>query len=290
MMSTRLLCVAAAVTSASLLPCASTSARRATLPRMQQPKGRDKRQGGYYKRPSAALEQGGSFYVPGLEGPRLRVAGAAVLSVGLVLNRLLSQSGLWGGQAAAAPQGSQVVSECLGALGCALIFIQVALQQKIEAEVERDELRAALASRLSERQELSPALDATCASRTRWAAAALLRITPARAVVWVSDASDEAEAEMLLRFGRFPDATGELLPSSSQPLRALLPEGATSALVDFSDKRPPPPLPSNAESAALCVCGPGILAMASERAAAFTPKEQRYLELCCALIEGPSGG
>ena len=87
---------------------------------------------------------------------------------------------------------------------------------------------------------------------------------------------------------RFPDGTGEMLPSSSKPLRALL-EGATSALVDLSDRKAPPPLPSNAESAALCVCGDGILAMTSEQIAAFTPKEQRYLELCCALIEGPSG-
>ena len=281
MMSSRLLCVAAAVTSSSLMPCTSTSARRATVPRMQQPKGSNKRQGGYYKRPSAALEQGGSFYVPGLEGPRLRLGGAAVLSAGLVLNRLLSVSGL----PATGPEFSQVVSEGLGALGIALIFIQVALQQKLDKEVEQDELKAALASRMSERQEFSPELDAACASRTRWAAAALLRLTPGRAVVWVSD---EAEASMLLRFGRFPDGTGEMLSSSSKPLRALL-EGATSALVDLSDRKAPPPLPSNAESAALCVCGDGILAMTSEQIAAFTPKEQRYLELCCALIEGPSG-
>ena len=37
---------------------------------------------GYYVRPSAALERGGGFYVPGLEGDRLRLLVAVVLLVG----------------------------------------------------------------------------------------------------------------------------------------------------------------------------------------------------------------
>ena len=67
---------------------------------------------------------------------------------------------------------------------------------------------------------------------------------------------------------------------------SILPAGAKSALVDVLDDAPPP-LPTNAESALLCVCGSGILAIASERAAAFTPKQQAYLERCCELIDGP---
>ena len=76
---------------------------------------------GYGARPSAAVEQGGSFYVPGLEGARVRIAGATVLTVGLVLNRVLSPGD---------PTGSQTVSEALGALSIAIIFAQSAAQQK----------------------------------------------------------------------------------------------------------------------------------------------------------------
>ena len=235
---------------------------------------------GYYKRPSAALEQGGAFYVPGLEGSRLRVSVAAVLSLGLVLNRAFSPG---------EPQFSQVVSEFLGALGCAIIFVQAAFQQQVEAAMERDELRAALQERLAERQEVSSSLaaDEARAGRAKWAASALLRLTPARTLLWVDESAADPTEAVLLRFGRFPDADAALLPSASRPLRALLPAGAKSALVDVLDDAPPPPLPTNAESALLCVCGSGILAIASERAAAFTPKQQAYLERCCELIDGP---
>ena len=47
----------------------------------------------------------------------------------------------------------------------------------------------------------------------------------------------------------------------------------------------PPPLPSNAESAVVCEVNGGLLVAASERAGAFTPKQQRYVELVCKLID-----
>ena len=216
--------------------------------------------------------------MPGLEGSRLRVSVGGALA-GLVLNRAFSPG---------EPQFSQVVSEFLGALGCAIIFVQAAFQQQVEAAMERDELRAALQERLAERQEVSSGLaaDEARAGRAKWAASALLRLTPARTLVWVDEAAADPAEAVLLRFGRFPDADAALLPSASRPLRALLPAGAKSALVDVLDDAPPP-LPTNAESALLCVCGSGILAIASERAAAFTPKQQAYLERCCELIDGP---
>jgi hypothetical protein len=257
-----------------VVSCGLVPPVRHAAPRMQ-----DKPKPGYYKRPSAALEQGGGFYVPGLEGSRLRVTGASVLSVGLVLNRVLSPG---------EPVSSQVVSEALGALGCAIIFVQAAAQQRVEAEREADALRAAFAERQSERQEVGADLEADVlrSARARWAASALLRLTPARTVVWVDDeAAESAAASVLLRFGRFPDADAALLPAAEQPLRALLPAGARSVVLDELDP-PPPPLPTNAGSAVLCVCGTGVVAMASERAAAFTPKHQRYLERVCALLDG----
>ena len=254
----------------------ASGAHRAPSPLMAPPPPPVK--SGYYKRPSAALEQGGAFYVPGLEGSRLRVAAASVLSVGLVLNRVLSQG---------EPVGSQLVSEVLGAIGCAIIFVQAAQQAQVEKELERDALRAAFASRMSELQEVGGALkeDAPRAARARWAAGALLRVTPARAVVWLDDAA--TSDAVLLRFGRFPEGEGAPLAPRATALRALLPAGATSVLIDALDDPPPPPLPANAESAALCVCGTGVLALASERAGAFTEKQRGFLEQCCKLLDAP---
>lgn len=235
----------------------------------------------YYKRPAAALERGGGFYVPGLEGSRLRVAGAAVLSVGLVLNRLLSPG---------EPVSSQLVSEVLGGLGILIVFAQSAAQAKLEAALENDALRAAFASRISEIQECGDALsgDEPKASRAKWAAAALLRLTPARAVIW--EAGGGTDDALLLRFGRFPPST-EATELASQSLRSLLQVdsassgGGSSACVDFTEGGAPPPLPSNAACVAVCACDGGVLAIASERLSSFSPQHIGWLEQCATLIE-----
>lgn len=234
----------------------------------------------FYRRPSAALERGGGFYVPGLEGTRLRVAAAVVLSVGLVLNRVLSP-----GEAAS----SQLVSEALGTFGCLLIFVQSAAQAKLEAELEADDLRAALAERLAERQEVDPILAKAprreaCA---RWAASALLRLTPARAVLLVAPSAEAAPP--LLRFGRFPDRDAPPPMCRADDLLPLLPAGAQSIVLgEFptgGEQSPHTPLPSNTASAALCRCGDSVIALTSERPFAFSPKHERWLVRCAALIE-----
>ena len=69
---------------------------------------------GFYVRPSAAVERGGGFFIPGLEGYKLRLAVALLLSAGLLLNRVLSPG---------EPGVSQLVSEVLGASGLSLIHI-----------------------------------------------------------------------------------------------------------------------------------------------------------------------
>ena len=240
----------------------------------------------FYRRPSAALERGGGFYVPGLEGTRLRVAVAGVLSLGLVLNRVLSPG---------EPTSSQVVSEALGAFGCLLVFAQSAQQGKLEAEIEADALRAAFAERLAERQEVSDELASNPLreARARWAAGALLRLTPARAVVWVGGGGGggASEEQALLRFGRFPDRDAAAPTAPADALRALLP--ASASFINCPDlgmaagtAEPPSPLPSNSASAALCKCGDGVLAIASERPFAFSPKHERWLQSCVRLIDG----
>ena len=152
--------------------------------------------------------------------------------------------------------------------------------------------RRILAERLAERQEVSDELatNPLREARARWAAGALLRLTPARAVVWVGGGSGTDE-QALLRFGRFPERDAAAATTSADGLRALLPAGASVFVCgDLGTTRgeadPPAPLPSNAASAALCRCGGGVLAIASERPFAFSPKHERWLQSCVRLIEG----
>ena len=116
---------------------------------------------GYYVRPSAALERGGGFYVPGLEGDRLRLLVAVVLGVGLVLNRVLSEG---------TPVLSQGISEALGFAGIGLLILQVVSDEEEARVQENIARRAAAVARLRELNELSPALPAAAAERARWAA------------------------------------------------------------------------------------------------------------------------
>lgn len=237
---------------------------------------------GYYQRPSAAVEQGGAFYIPGLEGSRLRVVAGSVLGFGLLLNRFVATPG--------EPASSQLVSEVLGTIGIVVLFVQAAAQTKFEGEQARDELRAAYASRLREEQEMDATLaaDATRAVRARWAASTLLKLTPARAVLWVEDEGQSACVR--LRYGRFPAGDGSASPVGAAGIRALLPDGIPSGCVelgtddDGSRLAPPPPLPTNTASVALCPCGEGVLVMTSERPAAFTELHLRRLEQCATLL------
>jgi hypothetical protein len=57
--------------------------------RVQRPLGR---QDGVYVRPSGAIERGSGFYVPGLEGPKVRLAFGGVLILVLLANHFLSPS------------------------------------------------------------------------------------------------------------------------------------------------------------------------------------------------------
>eukprot|EP00322_Chrysochromulina_rotalis_P006907 CAMPEP_0115867402 /NCGR_PEP_ID=MMETSP0287-20121206/20750_1 /TAXON_ID=412157 /ORGANISM="Chrysochromulina rotalis, Strain UIO044" /LENGTH=269 /DNA_ID=CAMNT_0003322007 /DNA_START=63 /DNA_END=872 /DNA_ORIENTATION=+ len=240
-----------------------------------------KKQDGYYRRPSAALEQGGSFYVPGLEGTRLRTSGAAVLSLGLLLNRVLSPG---------EPVSSQLVSEALGILGCLIIFAQSFAQNRIDREAEQDGLRSAFAARLKERQDIDPSLSTRSADRVRWASSTLIKVTPARAMIWVG-----ADGRVLARCGRFPDSSGDDVASNNTNSAALLSlvgiddyEGAlTTASFNVDEAlSPPAPLPRNAASALVCCLGKdkGVVAIASEQPFAFSERNGRMLQDCVRLL------
>ncbi|KAL1527128.1 hypothetical protein AB1Y20_015810 [Prymnesium parvum] len=228
---------------------------------------------GYYARPSAAFEQGGGFFVPGLEGKRLRLAAAALLAAGLALNRALSP---------AEPAASQLGSEALGLAGLALLLLQLRAQTRHEAKAQAAALRAALAARVRERREVGERLAAPRAEAGVWAAQTLLRLTDARAVVWVGG------GELLLRLGRFPqEAEADVAAGGVEELWSAL-GAAESAEYEVGDGEAACfPLPSNSASALLQRCGgDGMLVLASERPAAFNAKHRRWLASMAAYLEG----
>mmetsp|Transcript_25957 Transcript_25957/g.24810 ORF Transcript_25957/g.24810 Transcript_25957/m.24810 type:complete len:294 (+) Transcript_25957:145-1026(+) len=69
---------------------------------------------GYYRRPSRAIEKGGGFFIPGLEGEKIRVLSAAVLILAIASNRA-------GVQDATA---AQITSEVIGVVMAVILFVQ----------------------------------------------------------------------------------------------------------------------------------------------------------------------
>ena len=69
---------------------------------------------GYYRRPSRAIEKGGGFFVPGLEGERIRVISAAALILMIAANRA--------GVLIAPP--ALVISELIAIISAVILFIQ----------------------------------------------------------------------------------------------------------------------------------------------------------------------
>lgn len=69
---------------------------------------------GYYRRPSRAIEKGGGFFVPGLEGEKIRVSTATVLILMVAANRLGNQQ----------VQFNQIVSELCAISAAVWLFVQ----------------------------------------------------------------------------------------------------------------------------------------------------------------------
>ena len=69
---------------------------------------------GYYRRPSRAIEKGGGFFVPGLEGEKIRVVSAAVLVLAIASNRAGVQDATI----------AQITSEVIGLVMAVILFVQ----------------------------------------------------------------------------------------------------------------------------------------------------------------------
>ncbi|CAM9187215.1 unnamed protein product [Ectocarpus sp. 6 AP-2014] len=151
-----------------------------------------------YRRPSAAIERGGGFFVPGLEGFKARFA------LGVVILGLLSLEGF-------APPGMtifQLVSKLLAGLAGVSLFAQALLDQQKERafEMRREAIAAAPASAGGPGMDTaagegqvaffdSAALGSDLEAKVMWAADIALQLTAACSFVMFSD------GEVLARVG-----------------------------------------------------------------------------------------
>jgi hypothetical protein len=234
---------------------------------MADPQPRDKN-AGFYARPSAVVEKGGAFYVPGLEGYRLKLLASAVLLISLAANRVLSPG---------SPAGSQLVSELLGAMACALLLVQVVAEIESQRASEREAARALASARNAERTELDPSLPTVRSDRLQWAAATLLRLTPASIVSIYSLSNSAGEATPLLQSGRLPAKSAS--PETRALIEQLAPDGR--GVRYFADAAPVAgtlQLPPTAGSAAIARCGDDcVLVAVSELNDGFDDAQCRWI-------------
>ncbi|KAJ8601799.1 hypothetical protein CTAYLR_006831, partial [Chrysophaeum taylorii] len=115
---------------------------------------------GFYVRPSAAIERGGGFFVPGLEGPKVRIAGGTAILALLAANHVESARAAW--------DAPLVVSEALAAAAALAVVVPYLLPSR--------ETPAAVVER---RLVIAPDENA---DELRWALAALRQLTPTVAV------------------------------------------------------------------------------------------------------------
>jgi hypothetical protein len=150
----------------------------------QQQQQKKENLGSYYKRPSAAIERGGGFFVPGLEGYRLRLAMGGVAAVLLVLNRFPGYT----------VDPSQLRSEGIAAVASFLLIGQAAvdmLRMQISADRELQQadddgtLTLPVAGGEGGVAYIASTADSSLGERLRFAAATILRLSPASALVVV---------------------------------------------------------------------------------------------------------
>jgi len=146
------------------------------------------RKEGVYVRPSAAIERGSGFFVPGLEGPKVRLFGGVVLLVLLAVNHVLSS------ETAAAALGNSF-SEGLAAVFSVLVLVQGAIEytkeNRRESLIVEGSGSNAEANPVSsyKQQWLVPASDGEWKDRVQWAAATYMSLTPANHIALIGPGS-----------------------------------------------------------------------------------------------------
>lgn len=135
------------------------------------------RKQGVYTRPSAAIERGSGFFVPGLEGPRVRLLFGSVLIVLTALNHELSL-GLDSGYGNTFLEGLAVVYALLILLQGAVEFRKEGLQQGVLRNGSSGEKRAGIVVSYQQLWSI-PVDDVQWRERLEWAASTYLALTAA---------------------------------------------------------------------------------------------------------------
>jgi hypothetical protein len=154
-------------------------------PPPQRPKPLLGRQQGVYVRPSAAIERGSGFFIPGLEGPKVRLLFGSLLLGLTIVNHGLST------------QNQNAVAESLAGLYALLVLFQGAIEFfKTQNSAPKGLLDPATVTTttigstarvaLWQQQWLVPMLDAEWRNRVEWAASTYVVLTPATTMLLAS--------------------------------------------------------------------------------------------------------
>ena len=168
---------------------------------------------GVYVRPSAAVERGSGFFVPGLEGPRVRLFVGTLLLVATAVNHGLSET-------------NSAFSEALAVLFSGLVLLQGAIESSKETRelvlqvaessstvgVGSTTARASSSAILSKQWSTSRNSQ-DWQDRVEWAATSFLSMTPATHMMLVQD-----------------DAIAFWLGATTQMMDSSYKEGAKAAL------------------------------------------------------------
>jgi hypothetical protein len=129
---------------------------------------------GVYARPSAAIERGSGFFVPGLEGAKVRLLGGVVL---LALVPVVSSGN------PITNNTGDIFSQALAAVFAALLIFQAAVEFQKEEKSNRGDLatrgNAPRSRTVWQKQWSVASTDMDWRDRVEWAASSYLALTPA---------------------------------------------------------------------------------------------------------------
>ncbi len=134
------------------------------------------RKEGVYVRPSAAIERGSGFFIPGLEGPKVRLASGIVLICSLVF--IVTNS--------PASNAGNTFANGLTAVFATIVLLQAAIEYQKESGSQIVTLGSSVPSTVTwKKQWLIPSTDTIWRERVEWAASSFLSLTAATNIVLV---------------------------------------------------------------------------------------------------------
>lgn len=143
---------------------------------------------GVYSRPSAAIERGSGFFVPGLEGPRVRLVGGLTLLILSVVNHNLATNG------SEAVNPANTFAEGLAGIYSILVLMQALIEFTKEMRDQvmipddaggRTVSSSSVGATASFSQQWSMEVDPIWRGKVEWAATLFLSLTPATHVMLI---------------------------------------------------------------------------------------------------------